>query len=266
MGLTRTDGPLSPRAPKSINYRLDGPPHKLLMHPFPRRVRAEFAGRIVLDTRRGMLLHETALLPRFYVPDADLDASAFVATDHTTHCPFKGDATYRSLHVGDRVVENALWAYPDPVPAAPWLAGYASLYWDAADAWYDEDEQVFAHLTDPYTRVDIRPTSRHVRVLAGDVVVAESTRPTVLNETGLPARWYLSPDDVRVALEPSATSMRCPYKGRSSYWTARMPDGRELVDVAWSYPDPLPEASRITGLVSFLHGEITVLVDGEPAG
>ncbi|MGH3611817.1 MAG: DUF427 domain-containing protein, partial [Pseudonocardia sp.] len=163
MGLTRTDGPLSPSAPKSINYRLDGPPHKLLMHPFPRRVRAEFAGRTVLDTRAGMLLHETALLPRFYVPEADLDASAFVATDHTTHCPFMGDASYRSLHAGDRVVENALWAYPDPVPAAPWLAGYASLYWDAADAWYDEDEQVFAHLTDPYTRVDIRPTSRHVQ-------------------------------------------------------------------------------------------------------
>ncbi|MGH3613468.1 MAG: DUF427 domain-containing protein, partial [Pseudonocardia sp.] len=140
------------------------------------------------------------------------------------------------------------------------------LYWDAADAWYDEDEQVFAHLTDPYTRVDIRPTSRHVQVLAGDMVVAESRRPTVLNETGLPARWYLSPGDVRVALEPSATSMRCPYKGRSSYRTARMPDGRELVDAAWNYPDPLPEASRITGLLSFLHDEVTVLVDGEAAG
>ncbi|MGH8921780.1 MAG: DUF427 domain-containing protein, partial [Actinomycetes bacterium] len=134
MSLTRTSGPLSPNAPKTVNYALDGPPHKLLMHPFPRRVRAEFAGRTVLDTRRGVLLHETALLPRFYVPEADLDPAAFVATDLTTHCPFKGDATYRSLQVGDRVVENALWAYPDPKPEAAWLAGYASLYWDAADA------------------------------------------------------------------------------------------------------------------------------------
>ncbi|MGH3566093.1 MAG: DUF427 domain-containing protein, partial [Pseudonocardia sp.] len=157
MGLTRTDGPLSPRAPQTVNYHLDGPPHKLLMHPFPRRVRAEFAGRTVLDTRRGLLLHETALLPRFYVPETDLDDSAFVAAGHTTHCPFKGHATYRSLRIGDRIVENALWAYPDPLPDVTWLAGYASLYWDAADAWYDEDEQVFAHLTDPYTRVDIRP-------------------------------------------------------------------------------------------------------------
>lgn len=265
MGLTRTDGPLSAHAPKTVNYTLDGPAHKLLAHPFPRRVRAEFAGRTVLETRNGILLHETNLLPRFYVPEADLDASAFVPSDHTTHCPFKGDATYRSLKVGDRVVENALWAYPDPVPAASWLAGYASLYWEAADAWYDEDEQVFAHLTDPYTRVDVRPTSRHVQVLAGSEVVAESHRPLVLNETGLPARWYLDPDDVRVALEPSETSFRCPYKGRSSYWSARLADGREIADAAWSYPDPLPEAVRIAGRICFHHPELTVLVDGTPA-
>lgn len=264
MGLTRTDGPLSAHAPKTVNYRLDGPAHKLLAHRFPRRVRAEFAGATVLDTRDGLLLHESALLPRFYVPETDLDASAFVASDHSTHCPFKGDATYRSLRVGERTVENALWSYPNPVPAVPWLAGYASLYWNAADAWYDEEEQVYAHLTDPYTRVDVRPTSRHVQVLAGSVVVAESRRPLVLNETGLPARWYVSPDDVLVPLVPSDTSMRCPYKGRSSYWTVRLPDGREIADAAWSYPDPLPESSRIAGALCFLHDDLTLLVDGTP--
>jgi uncharacterized protein (DUF427 family) len=264
MGLTRTAGPLSPRAPQTVNYVIDGPAHKLLMHPFPRRVRAEFAGRTVLDTTGGVLVHETALLPRLYVPEADLDATAFVATDFTTHCPFKGDATYRSLQVGDRTVENALWAYPDPVPTAAWLAGYASLYWDAADAWFDEDEQVYAHLTDPFTRVDVRPTSRHVQVFAGDTLVAESRSPLRLDETGLPTRWYLSPDDVVAALEPSETSMRCPYKGRSSYWTLRLPDGSAITDAGWSYPDPLPESSRIAGRVSFLHDDLRTVVDGEP--
>lgn len=265
MGLTRADGPLSPHAPPTVNYRLDGPAHKLLMHPFPRRVRAEVAGRTVLDTRAGVLLHETALLPVLYVPEADLDATAFGPSDHTTHCPFKGDATYRTLRVGDRVVENALWAYPRPLPAAPWLAGYASLYWRAADAWYDEDEQVFGHLTDPFTRVDVRPTSRHLRVLAGDEVVAESRRPLVLTETGLPARWYLSPDDVRVPLAPSPTRTRCPYKGEACYRTARLADGRELADAFWCYPDPLPDALRVAGLLATAHEELTVLVDGEPA-
>ena len=185
MALTRTDGPLSAHAPATVNYRIDGPAHKLLMHPFPRRVRAEFAGRTVLDTRRGVLVHETALLPQLYVPEEDIDASLFVPSTHTTHCPFKGDASYRTLQVGDRAAENALWAYPDPLPDARWLAGYAALYWSAADAWFDEDEQVFAHLTDPYTRVDVRPTSRHVQVRAGDTVVAES-RSTIIETSQAP--------------------------------------------------------------------------------
>ncbi|HET6259075.1 DUF427 domain-containing protein [Pseudonocardia sp.] len=262
MGLTRSDAPLSAHAPKTVNYRIDGPAHKLLMHPFPRRVRAEFAGRTVLDTRKGVLLHETALPPRLYVPETDIDPSAFVPSDHRTHCPFKGDATYRSVQVGDRVVENALWAYPDPTAEAPWLAGYASLYWEAADAWFDEDEEVQA-LTDPYHRVDIRRSSRHVQVLAGDTVVAESNAPLMLAETGLPLRWYLSPDDVQVPLEPTATSTHCPYKGDASYWTARLPDGRELTDAVWGYPEPLPESARIGGRVSFLHDGLRVLVDGE---
>ncbi|NMH98136.1 DUF427 domain-containing protein [Pseudonocardia acidicola] len=265
MGLTRTDGPLSPHAPTTVNYAIDGPAHKLLFHPFPRRVRAEFAGRTVLDTRAGMLLHETALLPMLYVPLADFDASLLEATEHTTHCPFKGDARYHSVRVGDRVAENAVWSYPTPKADASWLAGYASMYWRAADAWYDEDEQVFGHLTDPYTRIDVRPTSRTVRVRSGDTVIAESTSPVVLSETGLPNRWYLSPDDVRVPLQPTDTRTHCPYKGEASYFSATLPDGRVLTDVAWSYPKPLPESSRIAGLLSFAHDGVEVLVDGRPA-
>jgi uncharacterized protein (DUF427 family) len=261
MGLTRSDAPLSANAPTTVNYRIDGPAHKLLMHPFPRRVRAEFAGRTVLDTTHGVLLHETALPPRLYVPESDLDASAFVPSDLTTHCPFKGDATYRSLQVGDRVVEDALWTYPAPRPESSWLVGLASLYWEAADAWYDEDEQVRA-LTDPYHRVDVRRSSRHVQVLAGDTVVADSTDALVLAETGHPLRWYLSPEDVLVPLEPTGTSTYCPYKGDASYWSVRLPDGRELSDAAWAYPQPLAESSRIGGRVSFRHDDLRVLIDG----
>ncbi|MBW0103861.1 DUF427 domain-containing protein [Pseudonocardia sp. KRD291] len=273
MGLTRTDGPLSPYAPTSVNYRIDGPPHKLLMHPFPRRVRAEFAGRTVLDTRAGQLVHESNLLPVLYVPFDDLDADVLVPTAHTTHCPFKGDAAYHSLQVGDRIAENAVWSYPQPTDEAPWLKGLAALYWNAADAWYDEDEQVFAHLTDPYTRVDVRPTRRHVVVRhrgseGTDTVLAESREPAVLSETGLKNRWYLRPGDVRVPLRPSDTRTHCPYKGEASYSHATLPDGTVLADAAWSYPTPLPESSRIGGLLSFADGAdtgVTVEVDGEPA-
>lgn len=263
MTLTRSDAPLAPKAPATVNYRIDGPAHKLFMHPYPRRIRAVFAGATVLDTTAGMLLHETALPPMLYVPEADLDASAFVPTDLSTHCPFKGDATYRSLMVGDRTVESALWAYPDPTDAAPWLAGYASLYWSAADTWFDEDEQVRA-LTDPYHRVDVRPSSRHVQVYAGDELVAETHHPLVVAETGLPLRFYLSLDEVKGALEPTDSSTYCPYKGDARYWTIQLADGRELVDSVWAYDEPLPESSRIAGRVSLLHDDLQIVVDGKP--
>lgn len=276
MGLTRAIGPLSPHAPATVNYALDGPAHKLLLHPFPRRVRAEAAGRTVLDTRRGSLLHESNLLPVLYVPDEDLDHSVLVPSSHTTHCPFKGDATYRSLQVGPDVRENAVWTYPEPVTTASWLHGLSALYWGAADAWYDEDEQVFAHLTDPFTRVDVRPTHRHVVVAhtAPDglrTVLAESDAPVVLSETGLPNRWYLRPGDVRVPLTGSDTRTRCPYKGEAHYRSAELPPSVTLADAFWTYPEPLPESARIAGLLCAAPGprddgsEITVTVDGEPA-
>jgi len=265
MGLTRSEGPLSPHPPATVNYAIDGPAHKLFAHPFPRRIRAEFAGRTVVDTRAGMLVHETALLPVLYVPFADVDADALVPTAHHTHCPFKGDASYHSLVVGDRTAENAVWSYPEPLAAAPWLAGHAAFYWDVMDAWYDEDEQVFAHLADPYTRVDVRPTSRHVVVRRGDTVLAESHSPTVLSETGLANRWYLPRDAVRVPLSPSDTRSRCPYKGEARYWSATLADGTELTDAAWEYETPLPESARVAGLLSFWGDGVEVLVDGEPA-
>jgi uncharacterized protein (DUF427 family) len=200
------------------------------------------------------------------VPEDDLDADAFTPSTHTTHCPFKGDASYRDLRVGDRHVPNALWAYPNPLPAVPWLAGRVALYWTAADAWFDEDDEVFAHLTDPFTRVDIRATSRDVRVqLADGTVVADSTDPVVLCETGLRDRFYLSPADLRVEIRPSATRTRCPYKGEASYWDVVLPDGTTLPDAAWSYPTPLPESTRIAGLLSFAHDALAVEVDGQPA-
>ncbi|MER5674512.1 DUF427 domain-containing protein [Pseudonocardia alni] len=276
MGLTRTDGPLSPYAPTTVNYAIDGPPHKLLMHPFPRRVRAEFAGRTVLDTRGGFLVHESNLLPVLYVPEADLDQDVLVATDHTTHCPFKGDASYRSLVVGDRTAENAVWHYPEPVAAAPWLRGLAALYWNAADAWYDEDEQVFAHLTDPYTRVDVRPTHRevvvtHVATDGVETVLAHSEHPWVLSETGLPNRWYLPAADVAVPTTPSGLRTRCPYKGEAHYEHADLPGGTRLADVFWHYPDPLPESARVAGLRAVAGGSrddgsrVVVTVDGAEA-
>ncbi len=262
MTLTISNGPLAAHPPGTVNYHIDGPDHVLLFQEFPRRVRAGFGGETVADTAAGMLLHETNYLPKLYFPDADVRSDLLEPSDTVTWCPFKGEATYRSVRVGDRVAGDAVWAYPDPLEGARWLAGYASIDWSSMDAWFDEDEEVEGHLRDPYHRVDVRRSSRHVRVLAGDEVIAESTRPKLLSETGLPNRWYLPGGDVRGGvLEPSDTVTVCPYKGTASYWSLLLGE-RRIDDAAWSYEQPLENALAAGGHVCFVHPEVTVEVDG----
>ncbi|GAA4909925.1 DUF427 domain-containing protein [Streptomonospora salina] len=261
MSLTMGGGPFAHDAPAAVNYRIESPHHSLFMHAFPRRVRAELGGETVLDSRRGMLLHETSLLPQLYVPTEDIAEQLLAPSDRTTHCPYKGDASYRHLRVGDRAAENAVWSYPEPAPEAGWLAGFSAMYWNAADAWYDEDEPVRGHLRDPYHRVDTRPASLLVRVAWGDTVIARSARPALLSETGLPNRYYLPPDDVRrELLVPGRTRTMCPYKGRATYWTLRLHD-REIADVAWSYDDPLKDARDVRGHFCFLHEDLSVVAE-----
>lgn len=258
MSLTINGGPLAGHAAQTVNYRIDGPAHRLLLTEFPRRVRAVLGDVTVADTRQGRLLHETGLLPVLYLPMDDLRTDLLEPTEHTTHCPFKGDATYWSIRVGDRLAENAVWAYPEPMKAAAWLTGYAALYWSALDAWFDEDEPVHGHLRDPYHRVDARRTHRRVRVHAGGRTLAETDRPVLLSETGLPNRLYIPRDDVRLGLlERSDTQTVCPYKGTASYWSLRTDDGL-LADVAWSYPEPLDGVRPIEGQLCFVHDAVTI--------
>ena len=270
MSLTFASAPLSAR-PSSTNYAIDGPKHRLFFEPHPRRIRAVFAGRTVLDTVRGALLHESNLLPVVYVPIEDLDQSVLEPTNHHTHCPFKGDASYWSLRAGDRVAENAVWTYREPLEPAPWLRGYAAVYWDRMDAWYEEDDEIRGHVRDPYHRVDARPSSRRVQVLAGDEVLAESDRPVLLFETGLPTRAYTPREDVRAELMPSETRTHCPYKGDASYWSVRRPDGEVLKDAVWSYQagDLLSDGPvAIADHVAFLHDDVEVRIlepDREPS-
>lgn len=263
MTLTLARGPLAEKPPPTVNYRIDGPEHRLLFEEFPRRVRAVFGSETVFDTRHGKLLHESGILPKLYVPTEDMRADLLEPTDHRTHCPFKGDATYWNVRVGDRCAENAVWAYPEPFEAASWLRGHQALEFESMDAWFDEDEEVEGHLRDPYHRVDVRDSSRHVRVLVDGEVVAESDRPKLLSETGVPNRYYLPPDDVRRdALEPSATHSVCPYKGRASYHTLHV-NGRRFGDVVWFYPEPLENALKVRDYLCFAGKGVDLEVDGE---
>ena len=261
MTLTFGPGPLAGKTAAATNFELDAPAHRLHFEDYPRRIRALVDNHAVLDTTRGKLLHETGLLPRFYAPLEDLDQDVLEASDHTTHCPFKGDASYHHLRVGDRVVENAVWHYPEPIAGAAWLEGYCSVYEEAADLWLQEDEPVRIHLRDPYHRVDVLESSRQVKVRVDGVMVAESDRPKLVFETGLPPRPYLLRSDILPGiLERSETTAGCPYKGDATYWSLRV--GERLVeDGAWSYEAPLPEALKVAGHLAFEGKGIEIEMD-----
>jgi uncharacterized protein (DUF427 family) len=265
MTLTFGIGPLARPPHGAFNVDLsDAPAHLLYLHEIPKRVRGVLAGETVVDSRRVRTLHESNLLPMWYFPAEDVRADLLVPSDHHTHCPFKGDASYWSVRVGDRLVENAAWFYPEPRPEAPPLAGLIAFYFDRLDEWYEEDERLTASPRDPFHRVDSRATSRHVQVTVADEVVADSTRTVALFETGLPTRYYLPPADVNEALlAPSQTTSVCPYKGVASYVSVRGASGT-VTDAGWVYQEPLGEALQVRGYLSFLGDGVQVTVDGEP--
>lgn len=266
MTLTLGHGPLSAR-PADANYRIDGPAHRIFVEGSPKRLRVRVGGRTVLDSTRAKVLHESNLLPRYYVPLADLDDAAFVSSETTSHCPFKGDATYRSARVDDREVTDLVWTYPSPNPELAVLDGLAGLYLEQlgeGDEVLEEDEVLVGHPHDPYHRVDAQRSSRHVRVLRGEDVLADTSAPVAVFETGLPARWYVPTSDVDAArLRPSKTTTACPYKGVATYHDVVGADGEVLVgDAVWGYEDPLPEAGPTAGHVCLLGEGLVTEVDG----
>ena len=263
MALTIGTGPFGQTPGGVFNFELPRREGLIWFESSPRRMRAEFAGETVVDSRHAKLLHEHRALPVYYFPQDEVRMDLLEPTDHSTHCPWKGDASYWSVRVGDRVAANAVWSYPEPGADAPPLAGYLAFYWDRMDRWLEEDEEAIVHARDPYHCVDILRSSRHVRVTVRGEVVAETRRPLALFETGLPTRWYIPREDVRMELlENSETRTGCAYKGFASYWSVRA--GGELEeDLVWFYPQPTRDAERITGYLAFFNERVDVEVDGE---
>lgn len=261
MTLTMGTAPFARSPSGTFNFVADRPAHALYFESSPRRVRGVVAGETVVDSRDVKLLHETGLLPVWYFPEADVRAEFLRPSDHHTTCPFKGEASYMSLAVGDLVNENAAWYYPRPIAGAPPIAGHMAFFWEAMDAWFEEDEEIFVHPRDPYHRVDAVPTSRHIVVSVDGHVLADTRRAVAVFETGLPTRWYIPVEDVREdLLESSATATRCPYKGLAAYWSVRGV-GDVGADVVWSYPAPIPAVEAVTGLLCFFNERVDIDVD-----
>ena len=182
------------------------------VEPGAKRVRAYLAGHLVADTRHPVLVWEIPYYPAYYLPLTDVVAD-LVPTGATEHSPSRGNGEIFDVKVTGATAESGAKRYPDsPLEA---LRDLIRFDWAAMDEWLEEDEPVYTHPRDPYKRVDILASSRHIRVEVDGVTVADSVRPHILFETGLPPRYYLPLPDVRTELlRPSGNRGRDRPCGR----------------------------------------------------
>jgi uncharacterized protein (DUF427 family) len=229
---------------------------RIRVEPSAKRIRAYLGGVAVADTTRPMLVWEKPHYPTYYLPIADVRMDLLQPEPDGPHSPSRGDSQAFTLAAGGKRVASAALRYPDsPIDE---LRDLIRFEWDALDSWFEEDEEVFTHPRDPYSRIDILPSSRHVRVEIDGVTVAESTTARLLFETGLPTRYYVPKTHARMdLLTPTDNATHCPYKGQAEYWGV---NGH--ADLAWSYPTPLPESEGVAGLICFYDEKVDTYVDG----
>jgi uncharacterized protein (DUF427 family) len=235
------------------------PEHSITIEPSPKRVRAFVGDTAIADSTDALLLRESRHMPVYYFPRRDVRMDLLAPTDHHTHCPFKGDASYWTIKADGKTLENAVWGYERPFDEMAAIQDCVAFYWDRLDRRLEEDEEVFGHPRDPYHRVDVRESARRVRVVLNGETIADSRRALFVFETGLRTRYYLPPEDVRTELlTPTATRTYCPYKGGAHYWSATV-GGKRYDDIVWSYPEPLPEQPRLKGRLCFYDEKVDVL-------
>jgi uncharacterized protein (DUF427 family) len=227
------------------------------IEPVPRRIRAVLAGEVVLDTIRAQYVWESPNYPQYYVPVTDVNASVLV-DENETQRRHRGTAQVHGLRVGDTVRPRSV-----RILTQGGLAGTARFDWDALDAWFEEDEEVFVHPRSSYTRVDALRSTRHVSIGVGGTVLAESSSPVMVFETGLPTRYYLNRTEVHFQhLRATDTITACPYKGRASGYWSLPAGGATPHDVAWTYDFPTRQLLPIAGLIAFYNERVDITIDG----
>jgi uncharacterized protein (DUF427 family) len=235
------------------------PPHDIA--PVPRRIRATLGNHTVFDTTRARYVWEFPPYPQYYIPLGDVDQALLADEGHTARTP-RGNAAVFGLRAGEVTRPGAVQVYAED--AAEGIRHTARFEWEALDAWFEEDERVFVHPRNPYARVDAIRSTRTVRVELEGVVLAESTSPVIVFETGLPPRYYLNRTDLHFEhLIESDSQTACPYKGTTShYWS--VPIGNTVhADLAWAYDFPTGPLLSIAGLVAFYNEFVDIFLDGE---
>lgn len=224
-----------------------------------KRVRAYLQGQVVADTLRPLLVWELPYYPTYYVPSEDVQAK-LMPTGEVRHSPSRGDGIVHDVTIGEATAKGAALRFPgSPIEE---LQSAVRLDFPAMDEWFEEDEPIYVHPRDPYTRVDILASTRRVVVEVDGQVAADSSQPRILFETGLPPRYYVPVTDVRMdLLRPSSTQTQCPYKGTATYWSLVVA-GTVHEDVVWIYRSPFPESQKIAGLACFYNERVDISLDG----
>ncbi len=230
------------------------------VEPVPRRVRAFVAGELVVDTTGARYVWEWAHYPQYYIPVADVRAGVLVPEGRTQHSE-RGPVEVHGVQAGGQYRPRAAKVLADsPITG---LSGTVRFDWGAFDSWFEEDEEVFVHPRNPYARVDALRSTRPVRVELDGVVLAETSSPVMVFETGLPTRYYINRAEVDFShLVASATETACPYKGTTSgYWSVRIGDAVHP-DLAWAYDFPTRQLLPIAGLIAFYNEKVDITLDG----
>ena len=248
---------------------------QLAFEPVPVRLRAYVGDAVALDTGRGVLVWEPRrIVPVYAVPASDVRGTTTTlaephpsAPDLAELPPVLGPESFEphttpgrvvDLAVGDRVLARAGF-----VPGDPDLADLVALDFSSFDRWLAEDEELVGHPHDPFKRIDVLRSRRHVEVSLDGAVLAATDDALVLIETHLPPRYYLPPGDVDLSrLAPSDTRSTCAYKGHASYLSTT--DGQAAGrDIAWTYPEPLGDALRVRDHIAFWNERTDIHLDGE---
>ena len=258
MGLSWQQGPLAPGATGRFLVPDPLPERLLFAEPLRRRMRVRFGGNWIADSEDVVLLHEPGRYPVAYFPLGDIADGVLEASEHATSHRDLGATAWYTVRFGEQSKQRAAWQHTDLPEYAGELKGRAAFAWRAMDAFYEEDDRIIGHAADLYHRIDIRNTSRHLVVRHGDQVIADTTSPLALYESGFAPRWYVPRADIdKSALTAVQGQTFCPYKGLCSYYD--IGDSRRA---AWSYLNAWPEVGRVAGFVSFEPDKVAVYLDG----
>jgi uncharacterized protein (DUF427 family) len=231
------------------------------VEPIAKRVRAVVGDVTIADSTRMQMMWEAGRLCVYYFPIEDVRIDLLSASGTVVPSARKGDATYYSVTVGDRTIDDAAWRYLAPAAGTPDVSGYIALHWKYMDHWLEEDEEVFGHARDPYHRIDVLQSSRRIEVIVDGEIVADTKNAMILFETSLPPRYYIPKQDVRFELlQRSRMPTGCAYKGpTSAYWSS----AHSHRPLAWTYETPWPEAAKVAGRVAFFNERVdAIVVDG----